>query len=279
MKLINVSIVTYMSSVNDVLKSIATCSKSPLVKNIFIIDNSPNDELCDTVVNWQKVKYIHNPKNPGYGASHNIAINNSLSNNISYHLVINADVIFDFNLLEQMVSYLDCNEDTGLVAPKMLYVDGSVQCSRKLLPTPINMFFRAFFPKSLRTYLDYQLQLEYFGYEDTIIVPYVSGAFMFLRTSVLNEVGVFDERFFMYPEDIDLSRRIAEVSQVRFVPHFVITHKYGGATWKSLRMFTIHAWNMCRYFNKWGWFFDKGRKDLNKRTLEQKPLSKLAENL
>ena len=48
-----------------------------------------------------------------------------------------------------------------------------------------------------------------------------------MRTSVLKKIGVFDERFFMYPEDIDLSRRIAKDSEVRFVPNFVITHKYG----------------------------------------------------
>ena len=83
----------------------------------------------------------------------------------------------------------------------------------------------------------------------------------------------------MYPEDIDLSRRIAKDSEVRFVPDFVITHKYGGATRKSLRMFIIHAYNMCRYFNKWGWFFDKGRRDLNKYTLKQKSISKLDEDL
>jgi hypothetical protein len=277
--MINVSIVTYLTPLEDVLNAVSTCYKSSLVESIYVIDNSPDDRLSESIINKRKVKYIHNPKNPGYGAAHNIAINNSLLESSPFHLVLNADVLFDYKLLERMVSYADRNKNIGLIAPKMLYEDGSIQCSRKLLPTPINMFLRALLPKSFRARADDQFQLECFGYDKPLIVPYVSGAFMFLRTSVLSEIGVFDERFFMYPEDMDLSRRIAKVSQVIFVPNFVITHKYGGATWKSFRMFFIHTFNMCRYFNKWGWVFDKGRSDLNQFTLEQKPLSKLNENL
>ena len=127
-------------------------------------------------------------------------------------------------------------------------------------------------PRGFRTRLDEVFQLESFGYEVPLSVPYASGAFMFIRTSVLRKVGNFDERFFMYPEDIDLSRRIAQISEVRFTPEFVVTHKYGGATRKSLRMFLIHTLNMCWYFNKWGWFFDKERRDLNKKTIKQRPL-------
>jgi len=277
--MINVSIVTFLTPLKDVLNAVSTCFGSPLVENIYVIDNSPDDSLCESLPSRNKVKYIHNPTNPGYGAAHNIAINESLIHNIPFHLVLNADVIFDYRILEEMVLYADRYKNIGLIAPKMLYEDGSVQCSRKLLPTPINMFLRAFIPKPFRTRINDRFQLESFGHDSSLSVPYVSGAFMFLRTSVLHKIGVFDERFFMYPEDIDLSRRVAQGSEVRFVPDFIITHKYGGATRKSMRMFFIHAFNMCRYFNKWGWVFDKGRKELNKRTLEQKSLSICVEKL
>ena len=279
--MLNVSIVTYQTPLKDVLNAVSTCYESQVVVHIYVIDNSPEDSLSEALIPEykHKVKYTHNPSNPGYGAAHNIAINESLSHSIPFHLVLNADVIFDYRILDQIVSYANRYKNVGLIAPKMLYEDGSVQCSRKLLPTPINMFLRAFLPKPFRTRIDDRFQLECFGHDRPLFVPYVSGAFMFLRTSVLHKIGVFDERFFMYPEDIDLSRRIAQGSEVSFVPDFIITHKYGGATRKSLRMFVIHAFNMCRYFNKWGWIFDKGRRDLNKRTLQQKPLSKIADNL
>jgi GT2 family glycosyltransferase len=277
--MINVSIVTYLTPLEDVLNAVSFCCDSALVQNIYVIDNSPDDSLCQALLSNDKVEYIFNPENPGYGAAHNIAISKSMLSNTPFHLVLNADVIFDHRILEQIVLYADRYKNVGLIAPKMLYEDGSIQCSRKLLPTPINMFLRAFLPKPFRTRIDNRFQLECFGYNRPIFVPYVSGAFMFLRTSVLHKIGVFDERFFMYPEDIDLSRRIAQFADVSYVPDFIITHKYGGATRKSLRMFIIHAFNMCRYFNKWGWIFDKGRSDLNKRTMQQKPLSKIAGNL
>ena len=277
--MINVSIVTYLTPLEDVINVVSTCSNSLLVKNIFVIDNSPDNGICKVLPSEDKVMYIHNPSNPGYGAAHNIALKKSLLQNIPFHLVLNADVIFDYRILEQIFSYANRYREVGLISPKMLYEDGSVQCSRKLLPTPINMFLRAFMPRSFRTRIDDKFQLAYFGYNRPLFVPYVSGAFMFLRTSVLKKIGVFDERFFMYPEDIDLSRRIAKDSEVRFVPDFVITHKYGGATRKNIRMFFIHSYNMFRYFNKWGWIFDKGRRDLNRQTLEQKVLSKLDKDL
>ena len=112
-------------------------------------------------------------------------------------------------------------------------------------------------------------QLEHFGYDKQFEVPYVSGCFMFLRTNDLRKTDCFDERFFMYPEDIDLSRRIASVSRVLFNPEFVITHYYGGATHKKIKSFLVHTFNMFKYFNKWGWFFDNSRKTMNQRTLQQ----------
>ncbi len=277
--MINVSIVTYFTPINDVINAVSICQKSPLVIRIYIIDNSPTDVLRNSLVHYRKVNYIHNPKNSGYGAGHNIAMKESLLKKIPFHLVLNADVNFDYKLLNKIVLFADKNRDIGLISPKMLFEDGSIQCSRKLLPTPINMFFRAFLPKFLRTSIDHKFELVNFGYDDLLSVPYVSGAFMFLRTSTLDEIGLFDERFFMYPEDIDLSRRVAKLYQVIFVPDFVIVHKYGGATWKNITMFITHIVNMFRYFNKWGWIMDKDRCALNKRTLEINPLTNKKRNL
>ena len=277
--MINVSIVTYFTPVSDVIKAISICQKSTLVGKIYIIDNSPIDVLSKSLAINQKVNYIHNPKNTGYGAGHNIAMKESLSQKVPFHLVLNADVIFDYTLLRKIILFADKNKNIGLISPKMLFEDGSIQCSRKLLPNPINMLFRAFLPKFLRKSIDHKFELVSFGYDNLLSVPYVSGAFMFLRTSILDEIGLFDERFFMYPEDIDLSRRVAKLYQVIFVPDFVITHKYGGATRKNIKMFIIHIVNMIRYFNKWGWVMDKDRRALNKRALENNPLSNMKRNL
>lgn len=96
---------------------------------------------------------------------------------------------------------------------------------------------------------------------------------MFLRCDVLKSVGIFDERFFMYPEDVDLTRRIASKFDTIFYPHVEVVHEHGAASYKSLRMLWIHIINIIKYFNKWGWIFDKDRERLNKKTLSMLGLS------
>jgi GT2 family glycosyltransferase len=105
-----------------------------------------------------------------------------------------------------------------------------------------------------------------------MFVPYLSGCFMLLRTSALIDVGLFDERFFMYPEDVDLTRRIAARYETIFFPHVSVYHEHGAASRKSLKMFAVHFFNMVRYFNKWGWLVDPGRRELNRKTLAQPQL-------
>ena len=90
---------------------------------------------------------------------------------------------------------------------------------------------------------------------------------MFLRVSALKSIGIFDERFFMYPEDIDLTRRLASRYDTVFFPDVSVTHLHGSASHKSLKMLLIHAHNMIKYFNKWGWFFDQERNSLNRKAL------------
>ena len=101
------------------------------------------------------------------------------------------------------------------------------------------------------------------GYDKIMNVPYLSGCFMLLRTKALQKARLFDERFFMYPEDIDLTRRIHRDYLTVYFPHVTIIHNHEHASYKSLKMLLVHIVNMCRYFNKWGWFVDKERDAIN----------------
>lgn len=88
---------------------------------------------------------------------------------------------------------------------------------------------------------------------------------MFIRMSALQEAGLFDERFFMYPEDIDLTRRIHRRYKTLYFPMCEIIHYHRAESYKNLRMTKIHIINMIRYFNKWGWWFDAERRKFNRR--------------
>jgi hypothetical protein len=97
-------------------------------------------------------------------------------------------------------------------------------------------------------------------------VPYLSGCFMALRVEALRKIGLFDERFFMYPEDIDLTRRMAECYRTTYFPKVRVVHDHARESYRNYRMLWVHIKNMIIYFNKWGWIYDQSRQKINSRT-------------
>lgn len=263
---LSISIVTFKTNHQDLNKCLESISKSNLAPVVYIIDNSPSNNLEILCQKFNCI-YIHNPANPGYGAGHNIAINKSIEGKFDYHLVLNADVSFPGDALEKLIQFMDDNPNIGQVMPKVLNPDGSLQRLCKLVPSPADLILRRFVPKLFAIRMRRKFELWDSGYDKIMFVPYLSGCFMFLRCNALKDIGIFDERFFMYPEDIDLTRRMAVKYDTVFYPHVSVVHEHGAASYKSLRMLLIHMFNIFKYFNKWGWFFDSGRRELNKKAL------------
>jgi GT2 family glycosyltransferase len=192
----------------------------------MVVDNSPTDNLRAVCKDFP-CNYIHNPSNPGYGAAHNIALKNSLDTAIDYHLILNADVVFSENVLFKIMTFMEDNKKIGQIMPKVLNSDGSIQRLCKLVPTPIDLILRRFLPFRLSIKSRKRFELWESGYDKTMFVPYLSGCFMFIRCDALRRVGIFDERFFMYPEDIDLTRRIACEFDTVFYPDVEVVHEHG----------------------------------------------------
>ena len=267
--MINISVVLFKNSPSDVVSFLERVSEFSNINRIIVIDNSPTDQLRCNADLFDKVIYVFSPLNPGYGASHNVGINISINSDIEFHLVCNLDTTFDERCLKVLQTSLS-EPNVGLVVPLIRYSNGKVQRSNKLVPTPFDLLVRFLAPTSWFVKRRSKFQLEFTGYNQKFEVPYVSGCFMFFKTSVFKNVGLFDERFFMYPEDIDISRRVfSSKFKVLFEPAVEIVHEYEGATYKSKKMAFIHAYNIVRYFNKWGWFFDSDRKKLNSITMKQ----------
>jgi len=152
--------------------------------------------------------------------------------------------------------------------PKVLYPDGSLQYLCKLLPRPYELLIRRFSLWRRRIEkVNSKFELRFTGYDDIMEVPYLSGCFMFMRTDALREVGLFDERFFMYFEDTDLSRRIHKHYRTVYYPHVTIYHDYEKGSYKDKRLLWAHTRSAIRYFNKWGWCLDKERRMVNRRTM------------
>ena len=264
--MLNTSIVLYNHSVVEIESLIKSHRQSKHVNEVFLIDNSPvqNPE-------FQRLSstYIFNNKNLGYGAAHNIAIRKTIEQNIPYHLVINPDIQFENRIFDELVDFMQKNSDVGLLMPKVLYPTGEIQYLCKLLPKPSDLFFRRFLPNKWSQQSNERFELRQSGYDKIMDVPYLSGCFMFLRTAAIKKVGMFDEQFFMYPEDIDLTRRIHREYRTVFYPNACVIHNHAQGSYKTGRLLWIHLINMIRYFNKWGWFFDAERKKVNEETLRK----------
>ena len=264
--MLNASIVLYNHTLSEIAPLIETLKKSGVISEIFLLDNSPKPT---PEFGSQKVTYIFNEKNCGYGAAHNIAIKKTINQNIPYHLVINPDISFNHEILIEIERFMNNNSEIGLLMPKVFYPNGEIQYLCKLIPTPLDLFFRRFLPKRLSQKRSERFEMRASGYNKIMDVPYLSGCFMFLRTAALKEVGLFDVRFFMYPEDIDLTRRIHEKYRTVFYPEVSIIHHHAQSSYQSLKMLIIHMMNLIKYFNKWGWVFDNERRKVNKEITKQ----------
>ena len=273
MQKINASIVLYYNSKEQLLKAIHSFLNTELSVRLYLVDNSYNDESTVLSNIDERIVYIFNNANLGYGKAHNVAIQKSIEDGVPYHLVLNPDVYFDTGVLETIYDFMESNKDVAHVMPKVLYPNGELQYLCKLLPTPFDLFGRRFLNfgpfKKIVEKRNELYELRFTGYDKVMEVPYLSGCFMFLRTKALQEVGLFDERFFMYPEDIDLTRRLTRKYKTVYYPHVVIYHDHAKESYKNIKMLLFHIRNIAKYFNKWGWFFDKDKQNINSSILRK----------
>lgn len=265
---VRASIVAYLTDSEELRRCVDSLHAAG-VSRVAVVDNSPDDSLrglCEEL----GVGYTRPGRNLGYGVAHNIELRRSLEQpEVDYHLVINSDVYFGPDTIRLIVDHMDANQDIGQLIPATVYPDGTPQAVVRMLPTPVDLIFRRFLPRQLTARRNRRYLLEFWDHRTEANIPYHQGSFMFLRTRALRRTGLFDERFFMYPEDIDLTRRIHRQFRTVFWPGATIVHAHRAASYKSMRMLRIHVVNMIRYFNKWGWIFDSERRELNRRLLRE----------
>ena len=267
---ISASIVLYHNKKEQVKKAIDSFLNTELEAKLYLVDNSETDELKELAVDDERIKYIFNNANLGYGTAHNIAMRKSIDASTPYHLVLNPDIYFKKGVLESLYAYMEQNKDVGNIMPKILYPNSELQYLCKLLPSPFDLIFRRFIPlKNYKEKHNQRYELRYSGYNSIMNVPALSGCFMFLRTASLKEVGLFDERFFMYLEDVDLNRRIHERYKTIFYPDAEVYHEYAKDSYKNRKLLTYHIRSAFSYFNKWGWIMDYGRRIINNKVLKK----------
>lgn len=270
--MIAASIVTYKTDLNELQTCLDCLRLNKTITRIEIVDNSRSESIRDFVAaNYAEVEYTPSD-NVGYGAANNISIRKSIADvscGLKYHLVLNSDVAFMPDVIDTLVGKLESDERVGLIMPAVVGRNGDPQSCCHPLPSPFDLLKHRFASKSMfgswRRW--YDILPQRVGRD--INVPYMHGCFMLFRLDALKNVGLFDERFFMYPEDIDITRRVHAQYKTIVTPDVTIFHLHRAESRHSRKMLYIHATNMLRYFAKWGFLFDSQRRRFNRQLKDE----------
>jgi GT2 family glycosyltransferase len=214
----------------------------------YVTDNASTDDSVGTISDLPVV-VVALSDNRGFGAGCNAGWRRG---DAPLVLFLNPDATIDEGSLRSLASVLDANERVGLVGPRILEADGSLAYSQRRFPRLRSTYARAFFLHRLfrqAAWAD-ELVRDPAAYEGPSSPDWVSGACMLVRRSALEEVGGFDERFFLYCEDKDLCRRIREAGyDVRYEPAATARH-HGGASAPRAGLLPILARSRVAYARK-----------------------------
>ena len=259
--ILTISVVTFNNEeqVEKALTSIQQSTLPPNELQVIVVDNSSQDKTPEIIASkFPGVTLVHS-ENVGFGAGHNKAIKQIIGKS-RYHLVMNPDVYFNSDVLEKITAFMDEHADVGLVMPKILSPPDNgeerIQYLCKELPTPLDLIGRRFLPGFLKSIPPLKKRFDHYEFRDRdynqiMEVPHLSGCFMMLRAEVFETVGLFDERFFMYLEDVDFSRRVNAKYKTIYYPKVSIYHHYHKGSYKRFKHLKYHISSAIKYFKKW----------------------------
>jgi GT2 family glycosyltransferase len=229
-----------------------------LVKaKVMLVNNHSKDGTAEFIAeNYPDIIVTNNLNKTGYGGNHNINLEKS---NTKYFVIMNSDMTVETDVFVKLNDFMDKNPDVGIVSPKVLNGDGSVQFLNRKYPSILSLFLRRFAPKRLsclfKSYLDSH-EMKDTGYETMHEVEFQSGTFMFCRTELLKLIDGFDTRYFIYFEDADLCRKVQQNNfKTIYFPMTTITHFWTRASYNSWFSMSQHIRSAVMYFNKWGYKF------------------------
>ena len=218
---------------------------------VWVVDNASDDGTAEMVAReFPWVKLVENKENRGFAAATNQAIR---AGDAPYLLVLNPDTRVRSGSLARLVGLLESNPEVGICGPRLELADGSFDhAAKRSFPTPLGALGH-FSGVGRRSSASERLAQYRAPAVERGPVDAVNGAFMLIRRAALDEVGLFDEGFWMYMEDLDLCYRFAEAGWTTwFEPSVVVTHVKAGTTGphRSFRLNHAFHYGMYRFYRK-----------------------------
>lgn len=246
------SIVLYLEELTDLHKAIECFLNIPIKKKLFLIDNTPTKFFEFVFVN-EFIEYIAVEKNIGFGAGHNFIIK-KIKNISKFHLILNPDVTFKVKVITNLIFELEKNIEVSMIAPKVLFPDGEHQYSCRRYPSVSELIARRFtFLKPLFKSTTFKGEYRDKNLEKAFFAEYIAGCFQLYKTEDFVKLNGFDERYFLYMEDVDICKKIDVLEKKKlYCPQEEITHVLKQGSSKSLKLFFRHTSSAIKYFLKWG---------------------------
>jgi len=246
---LTVVIVLYNETIENIKNSIACFLKiNKLQKKLYVIDNSPFRNPYFSEINSKEIEYIFNAKNLGFSKAHNLILP-KIKNISEYHLIVNADVVFTPKVIEELMIQLNSNEQLALITPKVNFPNGKHQYNVRKHPSFIDLIIRKFnlFKKRIhhQEYRDLDLSKPFYP-------EAIHGCFMLFKTDDFVKLKGFDERYFLYMEDIDICKKIDALGKRKmYYPNVQITHQLQKGSSNKMKLFRYHLTSAIKYFLKW----------------------------
>ncbi len=241
------------------IKTITSATKG-VDFSLYVVDNNSPDgtgtKLCQTDFG-QNVTCISLEKNAGFGVGHNSVL--KLLNS-EYHAVINPDITLDTDAITALCAWLDENQNVVMATPRLMFPGGEEQYTAKRVPTFMALLSRQL-PFTQAVPFLRNIEKRYLMLDEDLSKPqkidFCTGCFFVIRTEVFKKIGGFDENYFMYVEDADLTREVQKHGEVMYVPNTRVIHAWHRDTRKKFKNFSMQISSMLKYWHKWGFRFYK----------------------
>ena len=184
----------------------------------------------------------------GFGAGHNLVFN-TIKNTSEYHLILNPDVTFKPDIIPNLIKILKKDENLAMIAPKVIFPNGKHQYSCRRYPTVSELVFRR-----LRIITQQVKKGEYQDIDLTkpFYPDFLQGCFMLFKTNDFIKINGFDERYFLYMEDVDICRKIDAIGKKKmYYPKEEIVHVLKKGSSRNIKLFFRHFLSILNYFKKW----------------------------
>jgi len=259
--LVTGSIVTFnsISTIETALRTVREQTKG-VPFHLYVVDNSSRDgtaALVKSVDPEAEVLHIH--WNVGFGAGHNTVLPRLKS---KYHAVINPDVALREDAISKMARYMDEHPGVVMLSPRIVFPEtGQDQILGKRNPTPRYLAASRLRRGSLAKKILDEYAMRDRDLDEPFEIENATGCFMLIRTEALLKIGGFDERYFLYFEDCDITRELAKHGRVLYYPGAVVEHEWNRESKKNLRLALVQMRSMAQYFWKWRKDKPKDKKD------------------